>query len=120
MAESIKSYRDLVAWQKSMELALAVYRETAKLPPEEQFGLTAQARRCAVSVPSNIAEGWGRGATQDYIRFLRNARGSLYELSTQIEICMRLEYHGDWDPLTILSDDVRRLLHGLIRSLGTE
>ncbi len=73
MAESIKSYRDLVAWQKSMGLALTVYRETAKLPPEERFGLTAQTRRCAVSVPSNIAEGWGRGATQDYIRFLRNA-----------------------------------------------
>ena len=118
MAQSIKSYRDLIAWQKSRDLALAVYKQTAKLPPEERFGLTAQTRRCAVSVPSNIAEGWGRGATQDYIRFLRNARGSLYELSTQIELCMRLEYHGDWDAVTILSDDVRRLLHGLIQSLG--
>ncbi len=120
MLEQIKSYRDLVAWQKSMDLVLIVYRETATLPAVEQFGLTAQLRRCAVSVPSNIAEGWGRGAGQDHIRFLRNARGSLYELTTQIELCDRLAYGGEWNAVTNLADDVRRLLHGLIRSLETK
>ena len=117
LVEQIKSYRDLITWQKGMDLVVRVYRETANLSPSERFGLISQMRRCAVSVPSNIAEGWGRGARQDYIRFLRTARGSLYELSTQADICKRLAFAGDWDAIMNMVDDVRRLLHGLIRSL---
>ena len=117
LVEQIKSYRDLVTWQKGMDLVVRVYRETANLSPSERFGLISQMRRCAVSVPSNIAEGCGRGARQDYIRFLRTARGSLYELSTQADICKRLTFSGDWDGIMNMVDDVRRLLHGLIRSL---
>ena len=115
--EQIRSYRDLITWQKGMDLVVRVYRETANLSPNERFGLISQMRRCAVSVPSNIAEGWGRGARQDYIRFLRTARGSLYELSTQADICKRLTLAGDGDAIMNMVDDVRRLLHGLIRSL---
>ena len=117
LVEQIKSYRDLITWQKGMDLVVCVYRETANLPPSERFGLISQMRRCAVGIPSNIAEGWGRGARQDYIRFLRIARGSLYELATQADICKRLAFPGDWDAIMNMVDDVRRLLHGLIRSL---
>lgn len=117
LVEQIKSYRDLITWQKGMDLVVCVYRETASLSSSERFGLISQTRRCAVSVPSNIAEGWGRGARQDYIRFLRIARGSLYELATQADICKRLAFPGDWDAIMNMVDDVRRLLHGLIRSL---
>ncbi len=70
-----------------------------------------------MSVPSNIAEGWGRGAGQDHIRFLRNARGSLYELTTQIDLCKRLGYGGGWNAVTTLADDVRRLSSTELRLL---
>ena len=113
-----RSYRDLIAWQKAMDLVISVYRATRDLPGEERFGLTAQMRRCAVSIPSNIAEGWGRGDNQDFTRFLTIARGSLLELSTQIDICQRLGYSGAWEPLLEGADEVRRILHGLIKSRG--
>ena len=76
----IKSYRDLVVWQKSMELVTDMYTITKVFPKEELYALTSQIRRSAVSVPSNIAEGYGRNSTQDYVRFLQIACGSLYEL----------------------------------------
>ncbi|RPI59311.1 MAG: four helix bundle protein, partial [Planctomycetaceae bacterium] len=76
----IRSYKDLQVWQKSMELAGQIYEATQKFPADERFGLTSQLRRAAVSVPSNIAEGYGRGTRKDYKRFLQVARGSLYEL----------------------------------------
>jgi len=88
----IKTYRDLVVWQKAMALVTAVYRITKNFPKEESFGLTSQMRRSAVSVPSNIAEGYGRHSTNDYIRFLQIAMGSVYELQTQLEIARNLEY----------------------------
>ena len=110
------SYRDVIAWQKAMDLVISVYRATRALPQDERFGLTAQMRRCAVSVPSNIAEGWGRGDSQDFTRFLTIARGSLLELSTQIEICQRLNYPSGWETLLNEADEVRRILHGLIKS----
>ena len=88
----IKSYRDLIVWQKAMGLVTDVYAITKDFPKEEQYGLTAQIRRSAVSVPSNIAEGYGRKSTLDYIRFLQIACGSLYELQTQLEISVNLKY----------------------------
>lgn len=88
----IESYRDLIVWQKSMSLAQVVYTATRAFPKEDQFGLTNQLRRAVVSVPSNIAEGNGRGTTPDYIRFLQIARGSLFEAQTQIELSLQLGY----------------------------
>jgi len=76
----MKTYRDLLVWQKAMTLVTEVYRKTKTFPREEVYGLTSQVRRSAVSIPSNIAEGYGRNSTSDYIRFLQIASGSLYEL----------------------------------------
>ena len=80
----LKSYKDLKVWQKSYELCLDIYRITAKLPKEERYGLTSQIRRSVVSIPSNIAEGYGRKTTKDYIRMLYISYGSVCELETQI------------------------------------
>lgn len=88
----MKSYRDLIVWQKSMALVTTVYEITRSFPDTECFGITQQIRRSVVSIPSNIAEGYGRNSKQDYIRFLKIARGSLFELQTQLEISSNLQY----------------------------
>jgi four helix bundle protein len=112
-------YRDLVAWQKAMDLAERIYRETADFPLEERYGLTAQMRRAATSIPSNIAEGQGRRSTdEEFARFLKIALGSLCELETQLELSLRLkrisaEQLSDVRPP---AEEVGRLINGLIRS----
>lgn len=116
MGSDIKTYGDLVAWQRALELVTRVYCESKSLPVDERFGLVAQMRRSTVAMASNIAEGWGRGDTDDFTRFLRIARGSLFELSTQVEICVRLNYEGNWINVLAAIDEVGRVLHGLIRS----
>src|SRR2546428_5398539 len=88
---TIKSHKDLEVWRLSTSLAADVYRTARKLPREEQFGLAAQLRQAAVSVPSNILEGYGRGTRGDYIRFLRTAQGSVQELDTQLALLVLLE-----------------------------
>ena len=88
----IKTYRDLLVWQKSMALVTEVYALMKSLPQDEIYGLSSQIKRSAVSIPSNIAEGYGRGSKNDYTRYLRIARGSLYELQTQLEICINLNF----------------------------
>jgi four helix bundle protein len=88
----IKSYRDLKIWQKSISLVSIIYSYTSNFPVSELYGLTNQLRRCAVSIPSNSAEGYGRNSTGDYKRFLQMAVGSLYELQTQLEIAFQLKY----------------------------
>ncbi len=88
----INSYRDLIVWQKSMSLVTEMYGITQQFPGQEMYGLTNQMRRCSVSIPSNIAEGYGRNSTGDYKRFLQIAVGSLFELQTQIEIAFNLKY----------------------------
>jgi four helix bundle protein len=88
--QKIQSFRDLQIWQKSMELTVAVYRMTQSFPSEEMFGLTSQLRRCAISIPSNIAEGQGRSSEREFLHFLGIARGSNCELQTQLEIARRL------------------------------
>lgn len=88
----IKSYKDLIIWQKGIEIVDLVYVLTKSFPKEEVFSLTSQIKRCSVSIPSNIAEGWGRGSEKSFLNFLNIARGSLYELETQIEIATRQEY----------------------------
>src|SRR5215469_10827714 len=88
----VQSYRDLIVWQRGIELASAIYRLTSDFPREETYGLTAQLRRSAVSVPSNIAEGQGRLTTGEFRHFLGMAQGSNFELQTQLEIARVLGF----------------------------
>ncbi len=96
--QGIRSHKDLIAWQKSMTLVADVYRTSRKLPQNEVFRLTSQMRRSAVSIPSNIAEGQGRATRGEFVQFLCHARGSLYELDTQITIAAALEYVTKEEP----------------------
>jgi four helix bundle protein len=116
---SRNSYRDLVVWQRAMDMLVAVYRTTKVLPDEERYGLQIQARRAAVSVPSNIAEGHGRLHLKEFIQCLGIARSSLQELQTQIEAMIRLDFIGRMagDGLAGSSEEVARLLGGLIKAL---
>jgi len=102
-----------------MTLITEIYRLSKTFPNEESFGLTAQMRRCAVSIPSNIAEGYGRNANHDFVRFLRIATGSLYELQTHIEISMNLGYlnKGDFDNLYEFTKEIERMLFSLTKKL---
>ncbi len=88
----VKTYRDLIAWQRAMDFVEAVYAASFGFPKEEAFGLTSQVRRAAVAVPSNLAEGFGRRSRTDYARFILMALGSLFEVQTQLEIAGRLKY----------------------------
>ncbi len=112
-------YQDLRAWQRAIELVERVYAVTSKLPQEEMFGLKSQMRRCAVSIPSNIAEGQGRATRGEFQQFLGHARGSLYELETQTVIASKLGYVGlmDRDRLLAESQELGRMLNALIASL---
>ncbi len=114
----IKTFRDLVAWQKGMELCRLVYRETKNMPSDERFGLINQMRRAAVSVPSNIAEGYGRQSRDDYLRFLRITRGSLAELTTQYELATTMDMISCNQQFHDLLAEVDRILQGLIRSVA--
>jgi four helix bundle protein len=113
-----RNYRDLVAWQRAMDLVEVVYVATRKFPKEEQYGLTIQMKRASVSVPSNIAEGQGRGNGKEFARFLKIAYGSLREIETQAEIAFRLGFADRSTVSRILSlaGDVGRLINGLIKS----
>jgi four helix bundle protein len=85
----VQSYRDLIVWQRAVQMSVAIYRLTAAFPRDELYGLTSQLRRAGVSVASNIAEGYGRGSTGEYKQFLGMARGSNMEVQTQLEIYRR-------------------------------
>jgi len=116
----LQTYRELEAWQEAVELALAVYAMTKELPDDERFGLCSQMRRCSVSIPSNIAEGYARDHRPEYRRFVAIARGSLAELETQLVLVGRLAM-VDRDRLTPVwekAQTVGRLMTGLHRSLG--
>jgi four helix bundle protein len=113
------SYRDLIAWQRAMELVTDVYRVTENFPGREMYGLTRQVREAAVSVPSNIAEGKGRQTKRDYVQFLFRARGSLHETETQLEVGRNL---GFLDERTFAktfgqANEAGRVLNGLISSV---
>lgn len=115
----MKTYRELIVWQKSMQLVTEVYQVTKRFPETEIYGLVAQSRRCAVSIPSNIAEGYGRKATADYLRFLQIAMGSLFELQTQMEVALNLQYieHCQYENIYEKSREIERMLSSLIRKL---
>ena len=89
---TIKTFRDLIVWQKTMDLVTQIYLASWNFPKSEFYGLISQLRRSAVSLPCYIAEGYGRRSTEDYVRFLQIFVGSLYELQTQLEIAKKLEY----------------------------
>ncbi len=112
-------YRKLEVWQHAMDLVEHVYRTTQSFPTEELYGLTSQMRKAAVSVPSNIAEGHGRGG-KDFCRFLNIAYGSLLELETHIEISLRLGYLSETDTQSLFerTSQVGRMLNGLRSSLS--
>ncbi len=116
---AVRDYRELIVWQKSMDLVELLYRHTKSFPKEELYGLTAQMRRAAVSIPSNIADGQARQTTRDFIRFLSIARGSLKELETQVIICHRLAYidEAQESELVAATEEVSRLISGLTNSL---
>ena len=116
----LKSYEDLIVWQKALELAIEIYRVTTTFPKHETYGLTSQLRRSAVSVPSNIAEGQGRLSTGEFKQFLGQARGSLHELQTQLRIAGRLAYlpRPEAEALLNQAAEVGRTLNGLLASLG--
>ena len=88
---NINSYKDLKIWQKGIELVEVIYTITTSFPQNEQYGLTSQIKRSSVSVPSNIAEGWGRGYNSNFLQFIKIARGSLYELETQLIIAYKIQ-----------------------------
>ena len=93
--EGIKSYKDLLIWKKGMDISVSVYTLTNDFSADERFGLISQLRRATVSVPSNIAEGYGRGSTKSYIQFIKIARGSLYEVETQLLLAFELGFIKD-------------------------
>ena len=115
--EVARPHQRLDVWQDAMALVEAIYRFSRAFPIAERYALTSQMRRAAISVPSNLAEGAARRSTQDYLRFLSIARGSLSELDTQIEIAHRLGFASLSDELTALVDRVFAKLNALIRSL---
>lgn len=114
-----RSYRDLLVWQKGVELVKAVYALTEQFPKREQYALANQLQRCAVSVPSNIAEGQARGSRKDFRRFLRMSLGSLAEVDTQLEIASQLGYapKESLSERTELILELRRMLFSLINTL---
>ena len=115
----LQSYRELLVWQKAMDLALLVYKLTEAFPKREIYGLAAQIRRAGVSVPSNIAEGYGRGSGKEYLHFLSIAQGSLKELETQIILSERLRYATSAQAAELLAEaeTIGKMLGSLIRSL---
>ncbi|MCP4709763.1 MAG: four helix bundle protein [Planctomycetes bacterium] len=113
------SYRDLIVWQKSMSMVTDIYTVTRGFPKEEVYGLVSQIRRSAISIPSNIAEGYGRHGAKEYGRYLQISRGSLYELQTQLEVCININYLNDNELKKILPvcDEIGKMLNSMIKKL---
>lgn len=120
VAEVIKTYRDLIVWQKAKKLAVEVYKQTESFPEREKFSITQQIRRASVSVPANIAEGYGRRTTNEYKRFLNIAMGSLYETQTLLEISVELDFLGKepFDDFYEKSREIERVLSALYQKLS--
>ena len=116
----IKTYKDLLIWQKGILLVKVVYNNLEGFPKDEVFGLTSQIKRAAVSIPSNIAEGWGRSSTLSYTHFLKIARGSLFELETQFIIAKELNFINElkFDEITQIITEESKMLNAFIKSLS--
>jgi four helix bundle protein len=118
--DMIKGYKELIVWQKSIRLSVALYKLTKKFPREDIYGLTSQMRRSAVSIPSNIAEGRMRGTRKDFLSFLRIAYGSGAELETQIEIAENIyaSEHLDFSEINTLLLEIMKMLNAMIRKMN--
>ena len=114
------SFRDLQAWQKAVDLVSEIYALTRSFPRDELFGLSAQLRRAAVSVASNVAEGKGRSSDKEFSLFLHHARGSLCEIETQLVIAQKLGYAGEKEAVTLerSAGELARMINGLIKAVG--
>jgi four helix bundle protein len=119
MENKTRNYRDLVVWQKGIELAKLIYPLSARFPSDERFGLTSQIRRASVSVPSNIAEGQARHTTGEFVQFISHAEGSIAEIDTQLVIAVELDFvtKKQAGPCFDLIGDERRMLNALRRRL---
>ena len=117
----VKSYQDLIVWQKAMNVATMIYSLVKKLPKEELFALSDQMRRAAVSIPSNIAEGQARNSTREFLQFLAIARGSKAELETQLLLCVQVNYLAPTDISEVMEQlqEVGKMLHALTKTLTT-
>ncbi|MCD0465530.1 four helix bundle protein [Flavobacterium sp. ENC] len=115
----MKTFRDLLIWQKSMNLVIEIYQLTNLFPKEEIYGLTSQIRRCSVSIPSNIAEGYGRDGNNDYLRFLNISMSSLFEMQTQLEISFNLKFlnENQFNKINGESRELERMLSAFIRKI---
>ncbi|MFZ4704508.1 MAG: four helix bundle protein [Bacteroidales bacterium] len=115
----VNSYKDLQVWQKSMEIVIAVYSESKMFPANEQYGLVSQMRRSAISIPANIAEGYRRNSSKSYAGFLKIARGSLYELETELLIAEKLNYIQSENKLSLFTsiEEVGKMLNSLIKKI---
>ena len=120
--DNVRTHRDLNVWKKSIDLVTSIYKHTANYPKEEVYGLTNQIRRCAVSIPSNIAEGSARTTGKDFSRFLSIALGSLAELETQLIISRNLNYLSEKvvEELMFELISIRRMTLGLRKSINKE
>ena len=105
----MKTYKELEVWEKGVELTIKIYKLTKSFPSQEKYALTSQMQKSAVSIPSNIAEGWGRGSTKEYIHFLLIARGSSMELETQIIIALKLDYLDNYQ-FKSLKENIQSIL----------
>ncbi len=119
VSSRITSYRDLIAWQKSMDLVELVYEGSRDFPKVEIYGLTSQIRRCAVSIPANIAEGYGRNSDGSFLQFCRISQGSLRELETHILLSSRLGFlkPDKTNDLLARADEIGKVLNGLMKSI---
>ncbi|MBO2526183.1 MAG: four helix bundle protein [Bacteroidales bacterium] len=115
----VKTYRDLIVWQKAMEMTVMLYPIASKLPKEETFALCSQMRRAAVSIPSNIAEGFGRNSKKEYLQFLYIAYGSVCELETQLMLCVRIEYLTEIEiqPLMDILTEIGKMITTITKKL---
>jgi len=116
----VRSYRELFAWKRAIDLVTEIYRVTQSFPKDELYGLTSQLRRAAVSIPSNIAEGQGRLTKGEFRQFLGHARGSVFELESQILIAQNLGYLTDGRGASLIEDvhEIGRIVNGLLKALG--
>ena len=117
----VKSYQELKIWQNGIELTIQVYKFTENLPPKEKFGLISQMQRASVSVPANIAEGWSRSYTKEFIQFLRISLGSLAELETMIILCQKLNYCEAQDENAIRGriGELQKMIYATIKTLSS-
>ncbi len=114
------TYKDLIVWQKSIVLVTKIYSVTQAFPASEKFGIVSQLNRACISIPTNIAEGWGRESTKNYLQFLRISRGSLMETETLLLISKNLNFIQEKEYQELLSDveEVGKILQGLIKSIN--